>query len=132
MSRRSDIINSFIAHIAASVQFSGRRGLQFLHEINSFPSFYVHVTGESRKHDSRGSKQAVIRIDVRAYDHVRGQDAIELIVRQLETAVQTYAAQHVALVYEARTISVRTDEGLMEPYSACDMSVEILYGILDE
>lgn len=132
MSKRNNIINSFVQHVAIAVGFSGRRGLQFLHEINSFPSFYVHPTSESRKHDGRGSKQCILRLDVRAYDHARGQDAIELIVRQLEVAVQMYASQHRDLVYEARVISLRTDDGLMEPYSLCDVSVEILYGIADE
>jgi len=132
MSKRYDIISSLIAHIESSVGFSGFRGLRFLHEINSFPAFYVHPRNESRRHDSRGSKQAIISLDVRGYGWNDNLDYIETLARDLEHAVQTYAPLHKNLVHEARTISLRTDEGAMAPYCICDMSIQILYGIADE
>jgi len=132
MSKRSDIISSFINHITASTGYTGYRGLRFLHEINSFPSFYVHPGNESRKHDGAGSKLAILSLDVRGYGWSEGQSYIENLVRDIERAVGTYRQLHPHLVHEARVISLRTDEGAMEPYCICDMSVEILYGINDD
>jgi hypothetical protein len=129
MSKRSDIITSFIAYIESSVQFSGNRGLRFLHEINSFPSFYVHPRNESRRHDSAGAKLAILQLDVRGYGWHEDLSYIENLVRSLETAVQSYRLAHLNLVHEARVTTLRTDEGAMTPYCICDMTVEILYGI---
>lgn len=132
MSKRSQIIQSFIDHIEASVGYSGYRGLRFIHEINSFPAFYVHPRGENRRHDGAGTKLAILSLDVRGYGWSEGLSYIEELVRNLETAVQSYLPLHQNLVHEARVISLRTDEGAMEPYCICDMSVEILYGINDD
>lgn len=129
MSKRSDIIATFIAHIESSTGYSGYRGLRFLHEINTFPSFYVHPRGESRKHDGRGAKLAILSLDVRGYGWSEGLSYIEELVRNLEIAAGTYLHTHRYLVHEARVTQLRTDEGAMEPYCICDMSVEILYGI---
>lgn len=132
MSKRLQIIQSFIEHISSSTDMVGYRGLRFLHEINSFPSFYAHPRGESRKHDGRGSRMAIISLDVRGYGWSEGLSYIEDLVRDMERAVQSYMPLHRHLVHEARVISLRTDEGAMEPYCICDMSVEILYGIDNE
>lgn len=132
MSKRYDIIQSLIAHIESSVGYSGFRGLRFLHEINSFPAFYIHPRNESRQHNGAGSKQAIISLDLRSYSWSEGLDHIERLARDLEAAIQTYAPLHKPLVHEARTLSLRTDEGAMEPYCICDMSIQILYGINDE
>jgi hypothetical protein len=132
VSKRSDIINSLITHIESSVGYTGFRGLRFMHEINSFPAFYIHPRNESRNHNGRGAKQAILSIDLRGYGWSEGLSYIEQLVRELETAVQTYAPLHKHLVHEARVLSLRTDEGAMEPYCICDMSLQILYGIADE
>jgi hypothetical protein len=123
---------SLIDHISITTGYTGYRGLRFLHEINTFPSFYVHAQAESRKHDGAGSKLAIITLDVRGYGWSEGLSYIEQIVRDLEHAIQQYAALHANLVHEARVISLRTDENVMEPYCICDMSVEILYGITND
>jgi hypothetical protein len=132
MSKRLLIINSLIEHIERSVGYSGFRGLRFLHEINSFPAFYVHPRNENRRHDSRGSKQAVISLDLRGYGWNDDLDYIERLARELEVAIQTYAPLHRDLVHEARVLSLRTDEGAMQPYCICDISLQILYGIKDD
>lgn len=131
MSKRYDIINSLVDHIEATVGYSGFRGLRFLHEINSFPAFYIHPRNERRTHNSRGARQAVISLDLRGYGWSDDISYIENLARDLETAVQTFAPLHKQLVHEARVISLRTDEGAMSPYCICDMSIEILYGIND-
>lgn len=132
MAKRSSVISSLISWIESSVGYSGNRGLRFLHEINSFPSFYVHPRNESRRHDGNGSKLAILQLDIRGYGWNDDISYIETLVRDLEAAIQTYRLAHLHLVHEARVTSLRTDEGAMAPYCICDMSVEILYGITDD
>ena len=132
MAKRSSVINSLISWIESSVGYSGNRGLRFLHEINSFPSFYVHPRNENRRHDGNGSKLAILQLDIRGYGWNDDISYIETLVRDLEAAIQTYRLAHLHLVHEARVTSLRTDEGAMAPYCICDMSVEILYGITDD
>lgn len=129
MSKRSQIINSLISHIEASVGYGGFRGLRFLHEINSFPAFYIHPRNENRRHDGAGTKLAILSLDIRGYGWSEGSSYIEELVRNLERAIQTFRPTHLPIVHEARTIQLRTDEGAMEPYCICDMSVEILYSV---
>jgi hypothetical protein len=128
MSKRTHIINSFINHVSTTTGYVGFRGLRMLNEINTFPAFYAHPANESRQHIGNGSILAILALDVRGYGWGEGLNTIETLVRNLEYAVQQYAALHKQFVHEARVVSLRTDEGLMEPYCICDMSVEILYG----
>lgn len=126
MSRRTVIIQDLINHIAEHTQATGSRGMKFLHEINSFPSFYVHTTNERRVHKGVGFVQSIISIAIRGYDQAETLDSIELLVRNIETAIQTFPRN---LVDECRTISVSTDEGLMSPYGIADLQIEILYTV---
>ena len=132
MSKRSQIIAALIDHISDSTSYTGFRGLRFLHEINTFPSFYVHPTNERRIHDSRNSRQAVLQLDIRGYGWSEGSSYIDELVRNIETSIQTFRSTHRSLLYEARVTSLRTDEGAMEPYCICDLTLEILYGINDD
>lgn len=132
MSKRTQIIESFINHIAESTGYRGYRGLRFLHEVNTFPAFYVHARNETRTHSSSGAKLCILSVDVRGYGWSDQLSYIEDLVRNLEVAVQSYKPLHRALVHEARVTSLRTDEGAMHPYCICDMSIEILYGINNE
>jgi hypothetical protein len=129
MSRRTSTMQALVAHIEHITGITGRRGLQFLHEINTFPSFYIHPRLETRTHISHGVKLAVITCDLRVYTYTDRLGSVELEARNVETAVQTFARQHLDLVDECRVISVRTDEGIMSPYGLVDMSIELLYRI---
>lgn len=129
MSKRSSIIANLIAHIEDSVGYGGFRGLRFLHEINSFPAFYVHPGNENRQHLGDGRKLAVLSLDIRGYGWSEGLGYIETLVRELESAVESFRDAYPHLVQESRVTQLRTDEGAMEPYCICDMSVEILYSV---
>jgi hypothetical protein len=129
MSKRSSVISTLISHIAASAGMIGNRGLRFLHEINTFPSFYVHPRNETRKHDGAGTKLAVLQLDVRGYGWHEDLSYIEDLVRGIETAIQTYRRAHPNLIQEARVTTLRTDEGAMAPYCICDLTLEILYTV---
>ena len=129
MSKRSSILSTLINHIADATHASGFRGLRFLHEINSFPAFYIHPETEDRFHYGRGSRQAVCACSLRGFQWSDSLDDIEAFARALESAIMSYKASHRYLIDEIRVISLRTDEGLMNPYGIVDMQFEILYEV---
>ena len=129
MSKRTDIISSLISTIEADTLASGHRGLRFLHEISSFPAFYVHPTNESRVHISSGVKFGIIAISIRGYQWSDNLDDIELFARTIETSIQQFRNTHRSLVQETRVTSLSTDEGVMAPYGAVDLVVEIIYDV---
>lgn len=128
MSQRTDILRTLIAHIATTTASAGFRGMRFLHEVNSFPAFYIHPQNENRVHEGRGESYAVCALSVRGFQYSDNLDDIEDYMRAIEEAVQTYAKLYPS-VDDARVVSVRTDEGTMAPYGIVDMQLEVLYSV---
>ena len=128
MIKRTNIITNLKTALEVATETPGFRGLRFLHEINDFPTFYIHVREESRTHIGADVRFASMAIDVRGYIFTDNLDDTELYVRKLETGIQTFAEEE-CLIDEARTLSVKTDEGLMYPYSVCDLQLQIIYRI---
>jgi hypothetical protein len=128
MIKRTTIIQNLKTALETATETPGFRGLKFLDEINDFPTFYVHAREETRTHIGGDVRYASMSIDVRGYLFTDTLADTELYVRQLETGVQTFAEQE-PFVEEARTLSVKTDEGIMKPYSVCDLKLQIIYPI---
>jgi len=129
MSQRTTILSTLVAHIATATSSAGFRGMRFLHEVNSFPAFYIHPQNESRVHEGDGGAYAICAVSLRGYQYSDQLDDIETFMRSIEIAIQTYAPANRSLVDDARVISVRTDEGTMAPYGIVDMQLEILYRV---
>ena len=129
MSQRTTILNTLIAHIATATASAGFRGMRFIHEINSFPAFYIHPQNESRVHEGAGESYAICAISIRGYEYSDSLDRIEDYMREIEESIQTYARAYPSLVDDARVISLRTDEGVMAPYGIVDMQLEVLYSV---
>lgn len=129
MSQRTSIMTTLVNHIATSTSSAGFRGMRFLHEVNSFPAFYIHPQNENRVHEGDGGAYAICAVSLRGYQYSDQLDVIEQFMREIETAVQTYARAHPSLVDDARVLSVRTDEGTMAPYGIVDMQLEVLYSL---
>lgn len=129
MSQRSDILRTLVSHIATSTASAGFRGMRFLHEINSFPAFYIHPQNESRVHEGAGSAYAIQSISIRGFQYSDQLDDIEAFMRAIEESIQSYAHTYPSLVDDARVVSVRTDEGHMAPYGIVDMQLEVLYSV---
>lgn len=129
MSQRTDILRTLIAHIAAATASAGFRGMRFLHEVNSFPSFYIQPQNENRVHEGAGGAYAVQSLSIRGYQHSDNLDDIEIFMRDIEEAIQTYPKLYPSLVDDARVLSVRTDEGRMTPLGIVDMQLQVLYRI---
>lgn len=130
MSQRTDIVTSLISHIATNSSSPGFRGYRFLHEINTFPAFYVAFHNERRIHKGAGTVYGIISMNLRGYCWSDNLDSIEEYMRTLETAIQTYRPSFLRFVDEARVISARTDEGVMQPYGVIDLDLEVLYQVI--
>lgn len=129
MSQRTTILSTLISHIASSTSSAGFRGMRFLHEINSFPAFYIHPQNESRIHEGDGGAYALVSLSIRGYQLSDQLDSIEDFMRAIEEAIQRYAPLYPQLVEDARVVSVRTDEGTMAPYGIVDMELQVLYTV---
>ena len=124
---RSRILVDLIQHVKNTLGIDGQRGMQFLHEIQDFPRFYIHARGEVRNHLGRGARLGIITCDARIYDYSDDVGDIELRVRQFEEAIQTFATNDA--VDEARVLRVRTDPGLFGNHRIGDLQFQILYRI---
>ena len=128
MTIRTRAITGLVEDIQTATGYKGYRGLKFLHEINDFPSFYVHAGAENRTHYGAGFKLCIIDISIRSYNFTDNVVTTEDIARELETRIQQYRYTNTE-IEEARVTSLSTDEGMMEPYSVCDINAQILYRI---
>lgn len=127
MSVRYSVVESLIAHISSTTGFRGYRGLKFLHEINEFPSFYIHVAREQRAHVGAGMKIGIITCDLRVYEYSDSIDTLEIVLRAIESSIDSFTNNCVA--DEIRVLTVRTDEGLAIPYQVGDITLQIIYRI---
>ena len=131
MSRRGIVINSLINSIAETTGASGYRGMRFLHEVNSFPAFYVHAGSEKRVHISDGVRYGLIEVSIRGYQWSDSLDSIETFARDIERAVNSFYRASRDIVEEARVTSLSTDEGTLSPYGAVDIQITVLYAAYD-
>ena len=131
MSQRTNLIADLITHIENSTDSTGHRGYRFLHEINSFPSFYIATNNERRIHRGAGTRYALVSCTVRGYCWGDTLDTVEAYARNIEQAIQTFRATN-TLVEEMRVTSLATDEGTMAPYGIVDIIVETLYELVTE
>lgn len=120
----SRIVDDLIDYLQNDLNIRGHRGLQFLHEINDFPSFYIHAGKREYAHIGGGQKLIILRADIRVYNHSDKLDDIETLLRRVETSVQNYFDEEAE---EFRIVEVSTDEGLLAPYGLADLKLEILY-----
>ena len=127
MSLRTAIIAALIDTLQQHTASRGYRGLRFIHELNTFPCFCVHAQSETRSYESDNARLALMSVAIRGYCWTDSLDEVEAFARQLEQGVAVFASS--PLIQEARVTSLRTDEGLLEPYSAIDIDAQILYRI---
>lgn len=126
---RTRAITGLISAIESDTGATGYRGIRFLHEINTFPSFYIHLREEKRVHISSANKLCLVDVDIRGYCYSDKLETVEIFTRQLENSVAQYRYQN-REIEESRVYSVKTDEGLLLPYAVSDLKAQILYRII--
>lgn len=129
--RRTQIIDALQAHLLAIPAIEQVfKSYRYLDEINDWPSITFVPRGEIRDHRGAGQKLATLQVDCRVYQYDRDISTLDLLVRQIEAQVDTFAAAQRALGVEiAQVVTVGGDEGLMRPYQVGDLQILITYEV---
>lgn len=103
------------------------RGLRTIDQTNEFPAIYYYTLREQRRHVGGGIRYADIYIQIRGYvKSENSNEAAEDLADSIEQAINAFGAEQCSInVQQARVVSIRTDEGLFEPYGILDMTVYI-------
>jgi hypothetical protein len=131
MSRRTDIVAQLRADLSTIATSSSI--LKTIDEINDWPTICFTPGTESRQHFGGGLRWATTLIQLRGYTYDAGIDAMtaaEDLARSIEDVVDQFRASHPSLnVVQMRVSSIRTDEGVMEPYGIADLLIELTYEV---
>jgi len=108
------------------------RDFRYLQEINDFPTICFTTGRLTREHIGDAVVYETFRVNIRGYVMQENSieaceslaEDIERIVNRLrDVRTSTYAQP----IVESRVLSIRTDEGLFEPYGVVDVQAEITY-----
>lgn len=103
------------------------RGLRTIDALNSFPAICYYTLREQRRHIGGGIRYADIYIQIRGY--VYGENSNQLaedLAESIEQRINAFGEEQCSIgVQQARVVSIRTDEGLFEPYGILDMTIYI-------
>lgn len=131
MSRRTDIVAQIRADLSALATCSSI--LKTIDEINEWPYITFTPGNEARIHIGGNVRWGQTLIQLRGYTYDDGTDAMnsaESLARSIEDVVDRFRTAHPALnVVQMRVLSIRTDEGVMEPYGIADLSIELTYEV---
>ena len=136
--RRRQIIDGFSTEIGQTPDVDASnifKNYKFLDEINDFPSVCFVAGSENREELGANRRLGTIEVALRGYVFDENNvDIAEILAQNVESKVDSFSANVAARangVSDARVISFRTDEGLLQPYGVADLEIEILYD-LDE
>lgn len=118
------MLSSQVALIEDSLSAIATVGPGFIDQVNSFPAVALLRPSINRTHI--GARATVERFSfiVRGYV-LTDEDSIadsEDLARAIERSIQSLDSP---LIYEARVLSIETDEGLLSPYGMCDIVCEV-------
>ena len=134
--RRKEIIDGFVTELGQTPDVDASnifKRFKFLDELNDFPSV-CFVAGAERR-DQLGANRRLGTIDVALRGYVFDEnnvDKAEILAQNVESKVDSFSANVAARangVSDARVVSFRTDEGLLQPYGVADLEIQILYDV---
>lgn len=118
------MLSSRIALIENALSAIASVGPGFIDQVNDFPAVALLRPSVSRAYI--GDRKSVDRFSFIVRGYVRtDEDSIESsedLARAIERSIQSLSSP---LIYDARVLSVETDEGLLSPYGMCDVSCEV-------
>ena len=134
--RRKQIIDGFVTELGQTPDVDASnvyKHFKFLDELNDFPRV-CFVAGTERR-DQLGANRRLATIDIALRGYVFDEnnvDKAEILAQNVESKVDSFSANVAARangVSDARVVSFRTDEGLLQPYGVADLEVQILYDV---
>lgn len=110
-----------------------KKGIAFWDAITDYPSIYVAPGHEVREYHPGEFKWAFLLIAIRVFvKEDDPQDRLELLISDIETIIDA----NNELVFdtskstvELRILSIDTDEGLLKPYGAAEIQVQVRYEV---
>ena len=134
--RRRRIIDGFKTEIGQTPDVDAsnvHKHFKFLEELNDFPSVCFVASSESREQLGTNRRLGTIEVALRGYVFDENNvDKAEILAQNVESKVDSFSANVAARangVSDARVVSFRTDEGLLQPYGVADLEVQILYDV---
>ena len=132
--QRTQIIEGFISAFQQSNLVPVNtvvRNLQLLHEINDFPFVCVLAARERRSFLGDNRRIGIIEVTVRGYVHHEDNlDKAEELAVELDSIIESFLGTCQFGVFDMRLLSLRTDEGLFQPYGILDANIEIYYQLI--
>lgn len=123
---RTNIIAEFDNVLQQTSQASIHRGFLTLQQVNDFPTICYIASTQRYDHSESRNIYRELQINIRGY--VRGEnsnDRAEELADEIEIQTNTLNEGCPSNITECRVDSIRTDEGLFEPYGILDMDVTI-------
>jgi hypothetical protein len=117
LSSRIEVIETALASIATV-------GPGFIDQVSDFPAVALLRPSVERAYIGKRVTIDSFSFIVRGYT-LTDEDSIsasEALARSIEEIIQSLNSP---LIYEARVLSVETDEGLLSPYGMCDIACEV-------
>jgi hypothetical protein len=99
-------------------------GPGYIDAVTDFPAVAILRPSVARAHIGDSVTVDAFRFVVRGYV-LTDEDSInasEALARDIEESIQSLSSP---LIYDARVLSVETDEGLLSPYGMCDVLCEV-------
>lgn len=117
ISARISIVETALAEIATV-------GPGYIDQVSDFPAVAILRPSVQRQHIGDRVTVDAFNFIVRGYV-LTDEDSIsasEALARSIEESIQSINSP---LIYDARVLSVETDEGLLSPYGMCDILCEV-------
>ena len=134
--RRKQIIDGFVTELGQTPDVDAsnvHKRFKFLDELNDFPSLCFVASSESREQLGANRRLGTIEVALRGYVFDENNvDKAEILAQNVESKVDSFSANVAARangVSDARVVSFRTDEGLLQPYGVADLEIQILYDV---
>lgn len=116
----------------SSVYSNVHRDWKYLQEINDFPTICMMTSRVNREHKAGDIRYDTLGITLRGYvmqdESIEACEALaEDIERVVDRLRDVKTAENAQAIVDSRVLSIRTDEGLFEPYGVVDVLAEITY-----
>jgi hypothetical protein len=117
LSKQLELIENALSAVATV-------GPGYIDAVNDFPAVAILRPSVARSHIGSSATIQSFTFIIRGYVCTDSDsiNASEALARDIERIIQSLDSP---LIYNARVLSVETDEGLLSPYGMCDIACEV-------
>lgn len=111
------------------------KGLKFWDEVDDYPSVFVNIGYESRRYEPGGVKWGYIYYNIRIYVQDEEPEArLEEIFDDIETVIDMNGNMEYDTnqkIEDMKIMSINTDEGLLNPIGVGEITIQVMYALLE-